>query len=177
MDIPVPLTSLAITGLRADHSRVPRMSSFLVSLFAALLFSAPLSALPILAQAGDQSLVVVRGHAVCLDALGRDEESFLGCSEANHNFGFESKSGKLYKFPPTDPMTAIFTDNRVRQRELQISARLHSGDQLEIIKVQSVKEGKLYDVFYFCDVCNIKAYVPGLCPCCRSELEFRETPQ
>jgi hypothetical protein len=152
------------------------MSSFKVSLLAALLFSASLCALPTFAQAGDQSLVVVRGHAVCLDALGRDEESFLDCSEANHHFGFESKSGKLYKFGPADPMTPIFTDNRVRQRELQISGRLHSGDQLEIIKVQSVKEGKLYDVFYFCEVCNIKAYVPGLCPCCRAEMEFRETP-
>jgi hypothetical protein len=152
------------------------MNSLLASLFAALLFSAPLFALPIHAQAGDQSLVVIRGRAVCLDALGRDEESLLGCSEANHHFGFETKSGKLYKFGPADPMTPIFTDNRVRQRELQLSARVHSGDQLEIIKVQSVKEGKLYDVFYFCDVCNIKAYVPGLCPCCRAEMEFRETP-
>lgn len=152
------------------------MSSFPASLLAALLFSTPLSALPALAQAAGQSLVVVRGHVVCLDALGRDEQSFLGCNEANHNFGFESKTGKLYKFLPTDPMTPIFTDSRVRQRELQISARLHSGDQLEIIKVQSVKEGKLYDVFYFCEVCNITAYVPGLCPCCRAELEFRETP-
>ena len=152
------------------------MSSFLVSLLATWLLAASLFALPIFAQAGNQSMVVVRGHAVCLNALGRDDESFLGCTEANHNFGFESKSGKLYKFPSTDAMTAIFTDNRVRQRELQISARLHSGDQLEIIKVQSVKEGKLYDVFYFCEVCNITAYVPGLCPCCRNELEFRETP-
>lgn len=155
------------------------MTSFLVSVIAVLLFSTPLTALPIPGQGND--LVVVRGHAVCLNSLGRasgrDDESFLGCSEANHHFGFETKSGKLYKFLPSDPMTPIFTDSRVRQRELQISARLHAGDQLEIIKVQSIKEGKLYDVFYFCDVCNITAFVPGLCPCCRAELDFRETPQ
>jgi hypothetical protein len=152
------------------------MTSFLVSVFAALLLSMPLSARPILSQSTDKSLVVIRGHVVCLDALEHDAESLLGCSEANHHFGFETKSGKLYKFVPSDPMTPVFTDGRVRQRELQISARLHSGDQLEIIKVQSVKEGKLYDVYYFCAVCNITAYVPGLCPCCRAELEFRETP-
>jgi len=152
------------------------MSSFLASLLAVVLFSPPLSALPTLAQAGDRSLFIARGHIVCLDALGRDEQSFPGCNEASHNFAFETKSGKLYKFLPTDPMTPVFTDSRVRRRELQISARLHSDDQLEIIKVQSVKEGKLYDVFYFCEVCNITAYVPGLCPCCRAELEFRETP-
>ncbi len=152
------------------------MSSFPASHLAAWLFSASLSAQPIFAQSGNQSLVVVRGHAVCLNALGRDEESFLSCDGANHSFGFLSKAGKLYKFLAGDPMTPIFTDSRVRQRELQISARLHSGEQLEIVKVQSVKEGKLYDVFYFCEVCNITAYVPGLCPCCRAELEFKETP-
>jgi len=43
--------------------------------------------------------------------------------------------------------------------------------------VQSVKEGKLYDIFYYCEVCSITAYTPGLCPCCRNELEFRESSQ
>lgn len=176
VDIRVPLTSLVSQGSRADHFRFRGMTSFVSSMFVALLFATPLSAQPVLSQGNGQSLVVVRGRAVCLDALGRDEESFLACNEANSRFGFESKSGKLYKFLPSDPMTPIFTDGRVRQRELQISARLHSGDHLEIIKVQSVKEGRLYDVFYFCEVCNITAYVPGLCPCCRAELEFRETP-
>jgi hypothetical protein len=74
-------------------------------------------------------------------------------------------------------MTPVFADSRVRQRELQITARAHARDELEIIKVQSIKAGKLYDIFYYCDVCSITAYVPGLCPCCRNELEFRETPQ
>jgi hypothetical protein len=63
----------------------------------------------------------------------------------------------------------------VRERELQITARLREGNQLETIKVQSVKDGKLYDIYYFCDICSIRAYTPGLCPCCRNELEFRET--
>jgi rubrerythrin len=69
----------------------------------------------------------------------------------------------------------MFTDSRVRQRDLQVTARLRVGDHLEIIKVQSIKDGKLYDIIYFCEVCNIRAYAPGLCPCCRNELEFRET--
>ena len=114
---------------------------------------------------------------MCLDAAGRETETLFGCNEATQHFGFASKDGKLYRFLPTDPMTAVFTDARVRQRELQLTARLHAGSQLEVIKVQSVKEGKLYDIFYFCEVCTITAYTPGLCPCCRNELEFRETPK
>lgn len=177
VDIRVPLTSLVTQGSRADHFKVRGMTSVVASMFAALLFASALSAQPVPSKGSGQSLVVVRGRAVCLDALGRDEESFLACSEPNSRFEFASKSGKRYRFLPSDLMTPIFTDSRIRQRELQISARLHSGDQLEIIKVQSVKEGKLYDVFYFCAVCNVTAYVPGLCPCCRAELEFKETPQ
>jgi rubrerythrin len=75
-----------------------------------------------------------------------------------------------------DTSTAIFTDGRVRQRELQVTARLDSKSQLEIIRVQSIKEGKLYNLYYFCEICNITAYAPGPCPCCGNELEFREIP-
>ncbi len=37
-------------------------------------------------------------------------------------------------------------------------------------------DGKLHDVHYYCEVCNITAYAPGLCPCCRREMELKETP-
>jgi hypothetical protein len=157
------------------------MSRFLVLLLATSFFPMPAS----LAAGPDSTyfqgegpaLTVILGRAVCLDAAGHEVTSLFGCPGTSSRFGFASKDGKLYKFLPADTMLPLFTDTRVRQRELQIAARLHSGDQLEIIKVQSIKEGKLYDIFYYCDVCSITAYVPGLCPCCRNELEFRERPQ
>lgn len=128
-------------------------------------------------QGEGYTLAVVRGRAVCLDATGREADPLFGCNDAGNRFGFASKDGRLYKFSTTDAMTAMFSDPRVRQRELQVTARLRPVDQLEVIKVQSIKDGKLYDIFYYCDVCSIKAYAPGLCPCCRNDLEFRETPQ
>jgi hypothetical protein len=156
------------------------MTRLLAPLCVAFLFQTPHSfaatARPLSFQEDEPTLIVVRGRGVCLDSLGREADSPFDCDDAKHSFGFESKTGKLYRFVPGDAMSAMFTDIRVRQRELQISARLHSGDRLELIKVQSVKEGKLYDIFYYCDVCNIKFYAPGLCPCCRNELEFKETP-
>jgi len=157
------------------------MRRILVLLLATFLFPVPLSSLATELsfnfQARSPALTVIRGRAICLDSAGKEVGSVFGCPGTSSGFGFASKDGRLYKFLPADTMTPLFTDNRVRQRELQITARLHSGDQLEIIKVQSVKEGKLYDIHYYCDVCSITAYVPGLCPCCRNELEFRETPQ
>ena len=150
------------------------MSRFFSSLVVTVIGLASIPSLA--ASADDASFVVTRGRVVCLDVAGRPVDSLFACDETNPRFGLESREGKLYKFLPTDAMTPIFTDSRVRQRELQITGRLRNGDELEIIKVQSIKSGKLYDIYYFCELCNIKAYTPGLCPCCRNELEFRETP-
>ena len=150
------------------------MSRSLVPLLITLLSLTPLSSRASFDDDEDHGLVVIRGRAVCLDAGGRPVDSLFACT-TNSRFGFASKDGKLYKFLPTDT-TGMFTDIRVRQRDLQVTARLHGDAQLEIINVQSIKAGKLYDIYYFCEVCNIKAYAPGPCPCCRNELEFRETP-
>jgi hypothetical protein len=152
------------------------MGRLLFGLLVTLVLSSSGSALSrIKLQSDGSTLTVIRGRAVCLDATGREADPLFGCNEATHRFGFAGKDGRLYKFSAADTMTAMFSDPRVRQRELQLTARLRAADQLEVIKVQSIKEGKLYDIFYYCDVCSIKAYAPGLCPCCRNELEFRET--
>jgi len=168
---------ISFTEQQADHFRISEaMGRLLVGLLVTMVFTSPVGALsPINLQGDPYSLAIVRGRAICLDAAGREADPLFGCNEASHRFSFAGKDGKLYRFSATDPMTVMFSDPRVRQRELQVTARLRAGDQLEVIKVQSIKEGKLYDIFYFCEVCNIKAYAPGLCPCCRNDLEFRET--
>ncbi len=120
--------------------------------------------------------VVLRGRAFCVDSKGRQLDAAEKCDSENSRFSFKTSSGKAYSFLPSDLSTAIFTDSRVRARDLQLTANLYPEGQLEIIKVQSVKEGKLYDLYYFCEVCNITAYAPGPCTCCREEMEFRETP-
>ena len=120
--------------------------------------------------------VVLRGRAYCVDASGRLLGDRERCDPQTVRFVFKTATGKAYDFLPTDLSTAIFTDSRVRARELQLTANLYPEDRLEIIKVQSIREEKLYDLYYFCEVCNITAYAPGPCTCCREEMEFRETP-
>ncbi|HEY7546738.1 MAG TPA: hypothetical protein VID27_17735, partial [Blastocatellia bacterium] len=99
------------------------------------------------------------------------------CDKASAiHFALESKDGKLYRFLPTDVLTAMFADERVRQMELQITGLLRAKDQLEIVKVQAVKDGVLHDVYYYCYVCNITAYAPGPCVCCGKDVELIVTP-
>ncbi len=153
------------------------MDRFLVPLFLVLFHVAPFSpneGTDQIPGAAERSLAVVRGRVVCLDPRGLHDA--VGCSDATPYFGLVSADGKRYKFLSSDSSTAMFADSRVRQRELQVTAKLLPDDKLEIITVQSIRDGKLYDLYYFCELCNITAYAPGPCVCCRQELEFRETP-
>jgi hypothetical protein len=117
--------------------------------------------------------VVIRGRVVCSDASGAE-----GASDcAGGLIEVRAVDGKTFVVSSTDPMADMLSDSRVRSRDLQITAWVKSKNQVEVIKIQSVKQGKIYDLYYFCEVCNITAYAPGLCPCCRKDLEFREAPE
>jgi hypothetical protein len=66
-------------------------------------------------------------------------------------------------------------DERYRQRDLQIAVRLFPQTSfIEVIKFQSWKDGKLHDLYYYCDVCAITSNKPGACECCQEPVEFRE---
>jgi hypothetical protein len=155
------------------------MNRFLTPLLTALTLLMPCSSLAVARQPDTpdgNNLLVVRGRVVCLDASGRRLDGMFGCEDPAARFALADKDAKLYYFAQADSGAAVFTDARVRERELQVAARVGAKGYLEVIRVQSVREGKLYDIYYFCELCNIRAYTPGLCPCCRNELEFRETP-
>jgi hypothetical protein len=146
--------------LQMKQMRVPLVLTFLLAIPFAYTYTAYTSAI---LQEAEQ--LVVRGRV-----YGSDDK------QPPHMFGFKSADGRSYRFLADDVMTAMFADRRVRDRELQITARPHPEDRLEIIRVQAARGAKLYDLYYYCDVCNVTAYAPGPCPCCRAELEFRETP-
>jgi len=116
--------------------------------------------------------IVLRGHVICVD----DSNSEVSCGDENHRFALEVADGRRFLFDPGDPNSKIFEDERLHQRELQVKAWRQDRDQLEIIKIYSIKNDQLFDIYYFCRTCNIKAFVGGLCWCCQEEFEFRETP-
>lgn len=124
----------------------------------------------------EKKQVVLDGRVSCVEASGRVIPDQDDCSSESAKFLFHSKDGNTYTFVPDDALTPMFTDHRVRQRDLQLTAWERQKGQLELVAVQSVKNGKLYDIYYYCDICNITAYAPGPCPCCRRELEFKEAP-
>jgi hypothetical protein len=125
-----------------------------------------------LREAGEGAVVELRGRVVC---LGEDLAPGA-CAGASLRFALETLGGERLAFRTGDALSAIFADDQVRERELSVRARKTASDELETVKVYSVRNGKLNDLDYFCEVCNIVAYAPGLCPCCRRPMVLRETP-
>jgi hypothetical protein len=116
--------------------------------------------------------IVVRGKAVCVDETGQR----LDCSKLGRRFALLSNEGVLYRVLTSDPNGEIFADPEVQRRDLSVTLRLHKSNEVEIIKVRSVQAGKLFDIYYYCDICNITSNAWGPCPCCGKDLEFIETP-
>ena len=120
--------------------------------------------------------ITVKGRVACLDASTRRLVAAGDCDLQKKRLGFLASDGKLFTFWSEDTAGAMLADPRVSKYQLQLTARVHLRDQLETIRVQALREGTLYELFYFCHVCNITAYAPGPCPCCYQELEFIERP-
>ena len=113
-----------------------------------------------------------RGRAVCVDETGGRKE----CLAEGNRYALQSADGRLHWFAPNDPLAPVFDDVRIRQQEVVLRVRLRADGTADLIKVYSAKHGKLHDVRYLCEVCNVTSFVHGLCPCCRAEMELKETP-
>jgi hypothetical protein len=119
---------------------------------------------------------VLRGRVVCIaEQLQERFQVAADCDRRGHVYAVKTTDGELYTFLPTDAAAAIYLDPRYRERELQVTARLFPDlRMIEVIRLQSWKQGRLHNLFYFCEVCNIRTHKPGACDCCQDPVEFRE---
>lgn len=122
-------------------------------------------------QAGPRELAL-RGRIEC---IGQDRQS-VPCGSDSRDFAFRTESGERYFFLADDDRTRMFHDPRVREKLLEIRAWDRGEGNLELVRVYSIKDGKLFDLHYYCSVCSIRSYAGGPCWCCQQEFELRETP-
>jgi hypothetical protein len=67
-------------------------------------------------------------------------------------------------------------DKRLEKREVRLEGTLKRDGTLEVARLYTVHNGKLFRVRYYCDVCNIVALEPGPCVCCQRPTELQEIP-
>jgi len=67
-------------------------------------------------------------------------------------------------------------DTRLSGREVRLEGIEKSDGTFEVRRLYTVREGKLYTVRYYCEVCHIEALEPGNCVCCQQPTELQELP-
>jgi hypothetical protein len=144
------------------------MTAIAVFAMASLLQLSPAAGAP--ASPAPADALDLRGRAICVDRAGRRQ----ACGEDARRFALVDADGRLRLFAENDELARIFEDPRVREKDLLVRARETAAHALEIIKVFSVRGGRINDLRYYCDVCHINAYVPGPCPCCGRQMELVE---
>jgi hypothetical protein len=85
--------------------------------------------------------------------------------------------GAVYTLVKDDASRLLFLDKQLHDRDVRLTARLLPGTRiLKVERVQAVKAGKLFDVDYWCENCQLAATEPGKCKCCGGDTALRETP-
>jgi hypothetical protein len=124
----------------------------------------------------EQQTVALRGRIVCVtEEYKRLYNVTADCANRGHVYALKSKENKINPILPTDSAAAIILDEKIRSRDLQITARVFPDSAfIEVIRLQSLRNDQLHNLFYFCQVCNIRTHKPGPCDCCQEPVEFRE---
>lgn len=94
-----------------------------------------------------------------------------------HILGFKSAEGTYYTLLRTKLSEALFADPQLKERQLLLTGRVYPGTQiLDVTVMRSVRQGVVYDLYYWCDVCAIKSVIPGECMCCQEHVVLKEVP-
>ena len=121
--------------------------------------------------------IETRGRVV--DLAEEMHKRFGADASPNHKplYGFKTEGDLYYTLLRTNLAEALFVDRRLLKKELIITGRTFPKTQiLEAIRLQSVHNGVVHDLYYYCETCAIRTVAPGDCECCGEPVELTETP-
>ena len=86
----------------------------------------------------------------------------------------ETADHRMVTLTGDDPTRKVLDDQRIGGMELEVKGHfVNAGtfaiDRIETHSMVAIKDGKRYRVTYYCDVCAIRSFTPGLCVCCQQE--------
>ena len=121
--------------------------------------------------------VRIHGHLVCLAEAMHDLYRADLPANHEHRYGFKTTDGVFYTLLRTGLSEALFVDKRLHQKTLIITGRTFPKTHLlEAIRLQSIHDGVVHDLYYYCDTCAIRTSAPGECVCCQAPVELVEKP-
>jgi len=119
----------------------------------------------------------LRGRIVCLPEAMHELYQIDLPANHEHIYGFKTTAGTFYTLLRTKLSETLFVDEQVRKKELILRGHVLPKTQIfEMTGMKSVRNGVVYDLYYYCDVCAIKTLSPGPCMCCQGPVQLVEQP-
>ncbi len=136
-------------------------------------------ALPALVRGGagpaDFKTEDFKGKVVPLASVLEKHKTKLDADAAPHWLVLVTDEGKVYPLIKDDGARMFFKDPVLLSRQMRLTGRLIPGSSLlQVVNVHSYRKGQLHEVYYWCDLCTIRAYEKGACGCCGAPMELRE---
>ncbi|MBI3665393.1 MAG: hypothetical protein HY236_04085 [Acidobacteria bacterium] len=70
---------------------------------------------------------------------------------------------KTYTVSGDEFTKAQMADPRLNGREMEMGGRFAGPGQFEAASLFTIRDGKRYEVTYWCEICHIRAHKPGRC--------------
>jgi hypothetical protein len=122
-------------------------------------------------------ITTMRGRIVCLPEEMHRQYGIDPPAQHAHLWSLQASNGLFYTILPGRQAEAIFQDERVRAKTLELRVRVLPKTQaIDIQALHSVRNGVVQDLYYFCDICAIQSVSPEICACCQGPVELIEKP-
>jgi hypothetical protein len=113
-----------------------------------------------------------------LKAAGSEAKAFRGklSKDAAGKAVLEQADGHKLFLSGDDDTVGVLKDKRLAGADFEVLGVL-AGDTVTIQPIHEAalfawRDGKRLRVTYWCDICAIRTYTPGLCWCCREETDL-----
>lgn len=140
---------------------------------ALLLGSSPLW--PALAGPEEPRVGFYHGKVVPLAPLLEKAGGKMDADAAPFWLALVADDGRIYPLLKDAGCRMFYKDPSLLHRPMRLTARpLGQTNILQVFQVHSVRNGELHEVYYWCDVCQIKRFEKNACECCNGPMELRE---
>ncbi len=118
----------------------------------------------------------LRGRVVWLaEAMKRRYGIDSDDDAAHSNIAIETTDGRLCPLVKDFNARGFWLDERLRAMEGEyVVRRYEKSPAVQLVRWYAVRQGRRYEVDYWCDICSIPMYELKTCDCCQGEIRLRE---
>lgn len=118
----------------------------------------------------------LRGRLVWMaEALKRRYNIESDADAAESEIALETPDGKLVPLVKDFRSRGFWRDPRLRGIDAELEVRrFDKSPAVQIVRWFAIRQGRKYELDYWCDICAIPMYELKTCDCCQGEIRLRE---